>query len=349
MTINSYSYLLLLGPIVLVYWLLPGQFRKPWLLLLSAAFYVSWQPKFFWLPFATAAVVFGVLRVMQSDKKRSAILVRGGIVLLLIPLAFFKYWHFVIVNLNGLLHAAGQLPLQTSLAIALPVGISFFTFDAIGMLLDARQGRIKNPRFWDVSLLLSFWPCLIAGPIVRFREIVPQLATPRKFDAEKFLAGLDRLVLGLVQKNLIANNLAAIVDEGFLPRAALTNSTVDNWMLAVAYGLQIYFDFASYTNMAIGAARLMGINLPENFRFPYHASNPSDFWSRWHISLSRWIRDYLFFPINAKYGGAALPLYASLVGIMALVGLWHGAGWGFILWGAMHGISGAVARVGECH
>jgi alginate O-acetyltransferase complex protein AlgI len=148
-----------------------------------------------------------------------------------------------------------------------------------------------------------------------------------------------------VQKNLLANTLGGLIDEGFIPTAALTNSTVDNWFLAIGFGLQIYFDFASYSNMAIGAAQLMGIKLPENFRHPYHAGTPPEFWTRWHMTLSRWIRDYLFFPINAKYAGARLPLYASLIGIMGLVGLWHGAGWGFIVWGLLHGVYLVLFRI----
>ena len=159
--------------------------------------------------------------------------------------------------------------------------------------------------------------------------------------------GLDRLLWGLVQKNLFANNLALWVNEGFQPKAAALHSFFDNWALAAAFGLQIYFDFAAYSNMAIGSAHLLGINLPENFNYPYHASSPADFWSRWHMTLSRWIRDYLFFPINARFRGAPMPLYLSLLGIMALVGLWHGAGWGFILWGVLHGAYLLVFRAWE--
>jgi D-alanyl-lipoteichoic acid acyltransferase DltB (MBOAT superfamily) len=158
---------------------------------------------------------------------------------------------------------------------------------------------------------------------------------------------MDRVVWGLVQKNVIANTLGIWVDRGFAPGAAGFPSTMDGWFLAVSFGLQIYFDFAGYTNLAIGAARLLGVSLPENFRQPYHAATPPDFWARWHMTLSRWVRDYLFFPINAKWGGAPLPLYVSLIAVMALVGLWHGAGWGFLLWGTLHGVYLVLYRIYE--
>jgi D-alanyl-lipoteichoic acid acyltransferase DltB (MBOAT superfamily) len=171
---------------------------------------------------------------------------------------------------------------------------------------------------------------------VRARELIPQLKLQSGFEPGFVFEGLDRIMWGLVQKNVIANTLSMWVDKGFATGGAVL-STGDAWLLACAYALQIYFDFAGYTSIAIGAARLIGVTLPENFRYPYHASSPADFWLRWHMSLSRWIRDYLFFRINAKHKGAPGRLYISLVGVMALVGLWHGAGWGFVLWGAMHG------------
>jgi D-alanyl-lipoteichoic acid acyltransferase DltB (MBOAT superfamily) len=192
-----------------------------------------------------------------------------------------------------------------------------------------------------------FWPHLIAGPIVRIRELLPQLKFDKPFQSRFMFAGLDRLLLGLVQKNLIADTIGSWVDDGFLPKVAALNTSVDIWALAVAFGIQIYFDFAAYSNMAIGAAQLIGITLPENFGFPYHAANPADFWGRWHMTLSRWIRDYVFFPLNARFYDRKLRLYISLVGIMGVVGLWHGAGWGFILWGLMHGVYLAAYRAFE--
>lgn len=158
---------------------------------------------------------------------------------------------------------------------------------------------------------------------------------------------MDRIIWGLVQKNVVANVLGAWVDRGFVQNGTGIPTTVDGWCLAIAFALQIYFDFAGYSNIAIGTACLMGVTLPENFRQPYHAGTPAEFWTRWHMTLSRWIRDYLFFPINARWKGAPVPLYVSLLAVMALVGLWHGAGWGFMVWGLLHGAYLVVYRMYE--
>ncbi|HEY1423038.1 MAG TPA: MBOAT family O-acyltransferase, partial [Candidatus Acidoferrum sp.] len=227
------------------------------------------------------------------------------------------------------------------------LGISFYTFEAIAYLIDLRKGRVKLPGFFDLCLFFLFWPNILSGPLVRARELMPQLIFHKQFEPRFCFEGLDRLIWGLVQKNVFANVLGIWVDRGFAPATTGIPSTLDGWCLAIAFGLQIYFDFAAYTNMAIGAARLIGVTLPENFRQPYHAATPPDFWNRWHMTLSRWIRDYLFFPINARWSDAPLPLYASLLGVMALVGLWHGAGWGFLLWGTLHGAYLVVYRIYE--
>ena len=228
-----------------------------------------------------------------------------------------------------------------------PVGVSFYTFEAIAYLIDVRQGRVKMPSFADLCLFFFFWPNILSGPIVRARELMPQLKFDRKFEPRFMFEGFDRIVWGLVQKNVIANVLGIWVDRGFAAQPSGALSTMDAWFLAIGFGLQIYFDFAGYTNLAIGAARLIGVTLPENFRQPYHAANPADFWNRWHMTLSRWIRDYLFFPIQARWKMAPLPLYLSLVGVMALVGLWHGAGWGFLLWGTLQGVYLSAYRAYE--
>jgi len=338
MQFNSYSYLLALLIAVPLFWYLPVRLRRNYVLALSFAFYATWSLYFLVLPIFMCAIVFWSSSRIRVGGMAGQRALWVGIAAVLLILGVFKYGRFVAENINGLSHWLGIGSTPAIWSLALPLGISFYSFEAISYLLDTRQGRVKSASFSDLLLFIMFWPHLIAGPIVRTRELIPQLKFDRQFEPRLVYSGLDRLLLGLVQKNLIANTIGSWVDDGFLPKATALNTTFDNWALAVAFGIQIYFDFAAYSNMAIGAAQLIGITLPENFRFPYHAANPADFWSRWHMTLSRWIRDYVFFPLNAGFQDNKLHLYVSLVAVMGLVGLWHGAGWGFILWGAMHGV-----------
>jgi alginate O-acetyltransferase complex protein AlgI len=347
MAFTSYSYLLLLAAAVAVFWMLPSAWRRWYVLALSIAYYATWNAGFIAVPLALSAGVYGVAHAIVRRPASARAWFWTGVGYVLLIFLFFRYRDFLLGNLNAALALFHAAPVSTALRLSVPLGISFYSFEAISALIDARQGRIKNSRFSDLYLFVMFWPHLMAGPIVRFRELVPQFGFSKKFDIAMLLRGLDRLVLGLVQKNLLANPLGQWVDEGFLPNALRANTSIDNWTLAIAFGLQIYFDFAAYSNMAIGVAQLIGVTLPENFRFPYFAQNPSDFWSRWHMTLSRWIRDYLFFPVNARFKGAPLPLYVSLLAIMALVGLWHGAGWGFVLWGLLHGAYLVLYRIWE--
>ncbi len=346
MAFNSYAYLALLLPAVTFYWLLPDRFRIRYVIAVSLAFYASWHAAYTPLPLLICAVALACGRKIEAGGERKTLWLRLGIASGLVVLALFKYRVFLLGLVNAPLTALGRAPL-TAPALLLPLGISFYVFESVSYLLDTYQGRVKKIKYEELALFVLFWPHLMAGPLVRVRELIPQFAKPKTFDGEKALQGLDRLLLGLVQKNLLSNTLGGLIEEGYLPRAAQTNSTIDSWFLAFGFGLQIYFDFASYSNMAIGAAQLLGITLPENFRHPYHASTPPEFWTRWHMTLSRWIRDYLFFPINARYEGRPLPLYVSLVGIMGLVGLWHGAGFGFILWGVLHGVYLVLYRMWE--
>jgi alginate O-acetyltransferase complex protein AlgI len=347
MQFNSFSYLAFLLVSVVVYWMLSERLRRPFVLAASLAFYATWGIPFVVVPLFVSVLVFVLGRWMAAEPGKATRWMWIGISCLLTLLAFFKYRDFVLVNVNTLIAWMAAQPITFAKSVALPVGISFYTFEAIGYLIDIRQGRVRPTTFMDLCLFFLFWPNVMSGPIVRARELVPQLKFRLKFEPRFAFEGLDRLVWGLVQKNAVANLLGIWVNKGFSLKVIGAPSTIDGWFLAIAFGLQIYFDFAGYSNMAIGAARLLGVTLPENFRQPYHAVSPPDFWSRWHMTLSRWIRDYLFFPINAKWMGAPVPLYLSLLGVMTLVGLWHGAGWGFILWGLMHGAYLVVYRVYE--
>ena len=331
MQFNSYSYLLCLPIVVAIFWMLPPRARRAYVVCVSLAFCATWNVVLVVLPLFIALVTHVCATRMRRDPAKAPATLRVGITLIVLVLAFFKY--------RGFLTGTSWLA-----AIGLPLGISFYSFEAISYLIDTKQGRTPSRSFADLWLFLVFWPHLIAGPIVRSRELIPQFSFSKRFEPRFVLEGLDRLLLGLVQKNVVANSLAPWVDDGFVPSVARLNTTLDNWCLAVAFGLQIYFDFAAYSNMAIGAAKMIGIALPENFNSPYHAANPVDFWSRWHMTLSRWIRDYVFFPLNAGLQDRKARLYASLVVVMAIVGLWHGAGWGFVLWGAMHGVWLVVYR-----
>ncbi len=347
MQFNSYSYLLLLLVSVLLFWNLPVRLRHTYVVILSILFYASWNVYCLTIPMIICVIVFCSSRMIREGGFAGRRGLWAGIGAIVAILGIFKYGHFVAENLSTLTTWLGLEPFPLAWRLALPLGISFYSFEAISYLLDTRQGRIKSSSFRDLFLFIMFWPHLIAGPIVRTRELIPQLKFDKPFESRFVYSGLDRLLLGLVQKNVIANTIGGWVDEGFLPKAAVLNTTIDNWALAVAFGIQIYFDFAAYTNMAIGVAQMIGITLPENFRFPYHAANPADFWSRWHMTLSRWIRDYVFFPLNAGLQHKKLRLYVSLVAIMGVVGLWHGAGWGFVFWGFMHGIYLASYRAFE--
>jgi alginate O-acetyltransferase complex protein AlgI len=347
MQFNSYSYLVLLFAAVILFWHLPVRFRRSYVLILSVLFYATWNVYFVLLPIGLCLVAFVSSNNIRNDKSggRQALWLGIGIIVLI--LALFKYGSFFAENLSAIANWVGLPTPPLAWRIALPLGISFYSFEAISYLLDTRQGRVKSASFSDLSLFLMFWPHLVAGPIVRTRELIPQLQFDRPFKSKYLFSGLDRLFFGLVQKNAVANTIGSWVDDGFLPSAAASNTTIDNWALAIAFGIQIYFDFAAYTNMAIGTAKLIGITLPENFRFPYHAANPVDFWSRWHMTLSRWVRDYVFFPLNARLEDDRIHLYVSLVAVMGIVGLWHGAGWGFVLWGLMHGAYLATYRAFE--
>lgn len=337
MTPNSVPYLGFLAVAVTLFWLLPVRYRRTFVLLASLGFYATWGVALVAVPLSVTVLVYVLTGLIARDSNRARRWVILGVTCTLSLLAFFKYRNFALVNLNAVLVWFHAGPVSFARNFALPLGISFYTFEAIAYMIDVRQGRVRRPGFLDLCLFFMFWPNILAGPIVRARELIPQLKMRANFEAGFMFEGLDRILWGLIQKNVIANTLSIWVGNGFAPNGSAL-STTDAWFMACAYALQIYFDFAGYSNIAIGAARLIGITLPENFRQPYHAANPAEFWSRWHMTLSRWIRDYLFFPINAKHKGAPGHLYVSLIGIMALIGLWHGAGWGFMVWGAMHGV-----------
>jgi alginate O-acetyltransferase complex protein AlgI len=276
-----------------------------------------------------------------DDDRRRSVILGVAVALDLGVLAVFKYYGFFVESLGSGLDAIGLgLPLPL-LAIALPVGISFFTFQAISYVVDVKRRTVRPASLIDVAVYLSFFPHLVAGPIVRAKEFLPQLAEPRDPSRVAVGSGIALIALGLVKKVAIADFLArSVVDPVFAVPQAFSGPDV--WLAAYAYTAQIYCDFSGYTDMAIGLALLMGYVFPQNFRSPYRATGFRDFWRRWHMTLSRFLRDFLYIPLGGNRGGRA-KTYRNLFITMALGGLWHGAAWPFVLWGAFHG-AGLVAE-----
>ena len=348
MIFSSYPFVLLFLPLVLLgAVLLRRAGVRPamlWLIAASLFFYAWWDWRYLWVPLASILVNYAVgvaiVRARERGAPRAAAFQTAiGIVLNLIFLALFKYGLFVVGNVNWALGV--ELGWWN---IALPLGISFFTFQQIAYLVDLRGGLVARHGFVDYLLFVTFFPQLIAGPIVHHREMMPQFTEGRvgRADASMLALGLTIFVLGLAKKVLIADHVATYVGPVFnAAEAGVAVSFLEAWGGALAYSFQIYFDFSAYSDMAIGIALLFGIRLPVNFASPYKSASIIEFWRRWHITLSRFLKDYLYIPLG---GGRRGPLrrYANLMIVMLLGGLWHGAGWTFVIWGGLHGLALAL-------
>ena len=312
---------------------------KPFMLAASFLFYAAADPKFCIM---LAGMILGnqaaaKLIHRSDDARRRKIIVVVAVAADLLTLGVFKYYGFFATEINGLMEQAGLgLPVPLA-AIALPVGISFITFQAISYVVDVYRRLIEPATTFDVGLYLSFFPHLVAGPIVRAREFIPQLQSPRDPKKVAVGAGVALILVGLVKKVGIADYLAReIVDPVFgVPQAY---SAPDAILATYAYAVQIFCDFSGYTDIAIGLALLMGFVFPQNFDRPYRAASFGEFWQRWHMTLSRFLRDFLYIPLGGNRKGK-LKTVRNLMITMLLGGLWHGAAWGFILWGAIHGLA----------
>lgn len=350
MVFSSAAFLFTFLPITLAgYYLFPKKFRNIFLTAMSLLFYAWGEPKFVLVMLASILMnyVFGLLVVRWDDPKRQKWVLTAMVVANLSLLFVFKYLNFTIQNLNYLFH--GAIP-QTH--ITLPIGISFFTFQAMSYVFDVALGRgqvQKNPL--NVILYVSLFPQLIAGPIVRY-ETVAQEIQNRNENLEEFVAGVRRFIVGLAKKMLLSNSVALLADQAFGIADASQLSCAMAWLGALAYAFQIYFDFSGYSDMAIGLGLMFGFHFDENFNYPYISRTVSEFWQRWHISLSTWFRDYLFYPVSRKavplgkkvkkrWGKAAgrlTPTVIALAVVWLSTGIWHGASWGYILWGVYYGI-----------
>ncbi len=340
MVFNSLTFLLFFL-IVLVLHHLPLRWsvKKFNLLLASYLFYAAWNPPFVILLWVSTLVDWFVARRMARAENRAA---RRGFLFLSLGvnlglLGFFKYGNFALENFVLLLEGLGVAYRPPALDIILPIGISFYTFQTLSYTLDVYRGKIKPwPSFLDFALFVTFFPQLVAGPIVRAVDFLPQCSQPRKATQNQLGWGFVLLTTGLFQKVVLADILLApVVDQVYqAPRMA---GFLDAWVGTLAFSGQIFFDFAGYSTCAIGVALCLGFVLPDNFRSPYAAIGFSDFWRRWHISLSTWLRDYLYIPLGGNRCGP-LRTQVNLILTMLLGGLWHGAAWPFVVWGGLHGL-----------
>ncbi|MFN7140807.1 MAG: MBOAT family O-acyltransferase [Limisphaerales bacterium] len=328
-----------------LYFVLPHRGQNIMLLVASYVFYGAWDYRFLSLIFISTTVDFVVGQLLyktEEERKRKLILV-WSIVFNLGFLGFFKYFNFFSENLQGLLGTFGIEVRPSTLNIILPVGISFYTFQSMSYTIDIYRRELKPcTRFLDFMLYVAFFPQLVAGPIERAKHLLGQVMSPRKVTSENFSEGFYLIIWGLFKKMVIADNMALIADPIFSQSGDFTAGQVFVGMLAFAF--QIYGDFSGYTDIARGISRILGFQLMLNFNLPYFATSPQDFWRRWHISLSTWLRDYLYIPLGGNKKGE-VRTYINLMLTMVLGGLWHGASWTFVIWGAYQGTLLCVHRL----
>ena len=359
MIFNSLTYLLLLFLVVTLYWLFPYRARLILIFTSSLVFYGFWKISF--IPILLISVIvdwFVAQRIYKCQKRHRFSLLLISLIVNLGLLFYFKYLIFFAENTLGFANLLGAKIDPFVLKIILPLGISFYTFQTISYTVDVYRGFIKPEKnFILFACYVTFFPQLVAGPILRAKEVIPQFINRPSFSLNHILIGLRFILFGLFLKVVLADNISIFVDRGFLIEVE-NLSAIDVWTLAFLFGFQIYFDFSGYSFIAIGSARMMGIIFPNNFNFPYISSTPKDFWQRWHISLSSWIRDYLYLPLNKKKvenrseGGFKKSLKSpgsnkSLFITWSVMGLWHGANWTFLLWGIYHAILISIYRLIE--
>lgn len=344
MYFNSLGFILLFLPVTFAVYFILNKIHlltasRLWLVLCSLFFYGYWKAEYVLLIMSSIFINFTLGNFLSSHsvKYRRLVLITG-ILLNLALLSYYKYANFFVENINILLDYDVNFE-----KVILPLAISFFTFQQIAYLVDSYKKETKEYDFINYALFVTFFPQLIAGPIVHHKEIIPQFISKRaKFiNYENIALGIYAFVIGLVKKVLIADNLAVIVNQGYANYQDLTVSAA--WITSISYTFQLYFDFSGYCDMAYGLALMFNIILPINFNSPYQALNIQEFWRRWHITLSKWLQNYIYFPLGGNRKGN-LRTYINLFVVFIICGIWHGAGWTFILWGIMHGLAMIIYR-----
>ncbi|MFQ5705460.1 MAG: MBOAT family O-acyltransferase [Gemmatimonadales bacterium] len=347
MLFNSLTFLVFFAIVLGLYRLpLPWRAKKLHLLIASYLFYAAWNPPFVFLIWLSTIVDWYVAKRLPTAtsqvQRRALLLTSIGTNLGL--LGFFKYGNFLLDNFVSLAATVGINYSPPPFDIILPVGISFYTFQTLSYTIDVYRRQLEPAEsFLDFALFVTFFPQLVAGPIVRASHFLPQCLTPRNVSARQLGWGLTLLTIGLFEKVVLADRWMAPVADQVYGRA-LEAGALTAWLGTLAFSAQIFFDFAGYSTCAIGVGLCMGFEIPDNFRFPYAAIGFSDFWRRWHISLSTWLRDYLYIPLGGNRKGKARTRL-NLMGTMLLGGLWHGAAWNFVVWGGLHGLYLSAERV----
>lgn len=331
---------LVIFPVIYALYLLQGgPGGRKWILLAASALFYAWgEPAFVVILLLSTAIDYALSFYLgeANPKRTRSLAITAGVAQNLGILAVYKYCDFAIQSLNAVLAPFNGTPVPL-LKLALPIGVSFVVFEKITYLVDTYRGISKPaPRFSDYCLFVLFFPKLLAGPILKYHEMKDQIEQPAGASVDGFLHGFQRFVRGLIRKLLIADTLGAFANQVFAADPG-NLAAASAWLGLAAFTIQIYFDFAGYSDMAIGLARMMGFKLNENFNSPYASRSITEFWRRWHISLTTWIRDYLYVPLGGNRGRVART-YVNLWVCFLLSGLWHGAGWNFILWGAYNGL-----------
>ena len=338
MTFNSWEFLLFYPIVATLYFLLPKKLKWPMLLVASYFFYACYQAELIFLIVATTLVSFLASHLIERTGKKwmKKLSLTVTLVVCFGVLFFYKYFNFLSGNVSGIIEMLGGTPSRPELDLILPVGISFYTFQTLSYVIDVYRGDVKAEKnFFFYALFVSFFPQLVAGPIERPGNLIPQLRESHKFTAENFRKGGAQMIVGFFKKICVADLISVYVNAVYNSPEEATGLGV---VIATAlFAVQIYCDFSGYTDIATGCARIMGIRLMKNFDHPYKAETIKEFWSRWHISLSTWFKDYLYFPLGGSR--CSRPRHLMNLMIVFLVsGLWHGAAWTFVVWGAIHGI-----------
>jgi len=340
MQFDSFLFLIFFISVLTLYYVLPLWRQQKLLLLLSSyLFYAAWSPPLVVLIWFSTLVDFYLAGKIHHTPRlfTRKVLLLISLVANLGLLGYFKYAKFLLASCTDLIALLGVTYVSPKLDIILPIGISFYTFQTLSYTIDIYRGNLKPVKsFMDFALYVTFFPQLVAGPIVRASHFLPQCLQPKRVNLDVFFWGLSLFVFGLFMKVVLADfTLSPVVDQVFINPEEF--AWLDSWAAVFAFSGQIYFDFAGYSFCAIGSAMCFGFHLPDNFRAPYAALGFSDFWRRWHISLSSWLRDYLYFPLGGNQKGITRTLI-NLAVTMFLAGLWHGAAWTFVIWGWLHGL-----------